>query len=414
MRKQSRVFITGMGVISPVGNDVTHFYKNLTDGKNGIDFITHFDASTNKVKLAAEVKDFNVNDYLDKKEARRMDRYCHFAVAAAEQAISSSRLVPEQQDPYRCGVIVSSGVGGMNTYETEHNKYIEQGPGRVSPLFIPMMISNMAAGMISIKYKFKGANFCTVTACTSGASAIGEAFRQIKNGYLDIVITGGAEAAITPFSVTGFTNMTALCVSDNPNAASLPFDKRRDGFVMGEGAGILVLESEESAKTRNSTIIEETCGYGATADAYHITSPDPQGISAARAMTNALDEADITPEQIDYINAHGTGTPLNDLYETIAIKKAFGATADIVNISSTKSMTGHLLGAAGAVEAIACVMTIKNGIIPPTINYLEPDKDIDLNYTPNTAVNKPVEFALSNSLGFGGHNASLLFKKCVE
>ncbi|MCK9478493.1 MAG: beta-ketoacyl-ACP synthase II [Firmicutes bacterium] len=411
MSNKNKVVVTGMGVISPSGNNVAAFYNNLTNGKNAIDYITQFDTSQNKVKVGAEVKDFNTDNYFEKKDAKRMDRYCQFAVSAAIEAINTSGVLVADFDEYRCGVIVGSGVGGMNTYETEHIKFMEKGAGRVSALFIPMMISNMAAGMISMRFGFKGANYCTVSACASGSHAIGEAFRLIKNGYLDIAITGGSEAAITPFAMAGFTNMKALSTSNDPNAASLPFDKRRQGFVMGEGAGILILESEKSAIARNAQIFAEISGYGATADAYHITGPDPDGTSAARAMTDAINEAGISPKQVDYINAHGTGTPLNDLYETIAIKKALGSHAYNTNISSTKSMTGHLLGAAGAIESIACIMTIKHGIIPPTINYLQPDEGIDLNYTANKNEKKQVSYALSNSLGFGGHNASLVFEK---
>ncbi len=406
-----RVVVTGMGVISPLGNSADEFYNNLIKGKNGISAITHFDTSDSKIKVAAPVTDFNPDDFFDKKEAKRMDRYCQFAVAAAQMAAGESGFKLSDYDEFRCGVIVGSGIGGMSTYEKEHSKFIDKGAGRVSAFFIPMMISNMASGMISIKFGFKGINYCPVTACASATHAIGEAFRLIKNGYLDIAITGGSESALTAFSVAGFANMTALSTSPDPDAASLPFDRRRNGFVMGEGAGILILENEEIARKRNANIRAEISGYGATADAYHITGPHPEGTSAARAMTDAMAEAGVAPSEIDYINAHGTGTPLNDLYETIAIKKALGDWAYKTNISSTKSMTGHLLGAAGGVEAIACVKTIAEGIVPPTINYREPDEGLDLDYTINTARKKPVKNVLSNSLGFGGHNASILLSK---
>lgn len=409
----NKVVITGVGAVTPLGIGVESFFENAVKGVNGIDKITQFDTSDSKISIAAEVKDFKAEDYIDKKEARRMDRYCHFATVAADEAIKNSGIDLESIDLYRSGVIIGSGIGGMTTYESEHIKYMEKGSKRVSPLFIPMMISNMAAGLVSIKYGFKGANFAPVTACASGSHSIGEAFRQIKHGYLDVAIAGGAEASITPFASAGFANMTALSTADDPNAASLPFDKRRSGFVMGEGSGILVLESEQHALKRGAKIYAEISGYGATGDAYHITSPDPEGEGAYRAMKNAMEEAGISPEQIDYINAHGTGTPLNDKFETLAIKNALGEYAYKTNISSTKSMTGHLLGAAGAIEAIISVMAINKNIIPPTINYLEPDEELDLDYTVNRAREKEVKVALSNSLGFGGHNATLLFKEVL-
>lgn len=407
----NKVVVTGMGVVSPLGNDTEVFFDNITAGKNGIGGISHFDVSESKVKLAAEVRDFNADELFERKEAKRMDRYCQFAMAAAISAVANSGVNLAALDEYRCGVIIGSGIGGMNTFETEHNKFLEKGQGRVSPLFIPMMISNMASGMVSIKFGLKGANFCPISACASGAHAIGEAFRLIKHGYLDLVITGGAEAAITPLALAGFANMTALSTSTDPNSASLPFDRRRDGFVMGEGAGVLVLESEKAAKERGATIYAEIAGYGATGDAYHITGPSPDGKSAARAMLDAIVEAGLCAEDIGYINAHGTGTPLNDRYETIAIKNALGEHAYKTNVSSTKSMTGHLLGAAGAVESVISVLAIKRGVIPPTINYKEAEEGLDLDYTANTARKKDVKAAISNSLGFGGHNAALLFKR---
>lgn len=407
----NKVLVTGMGIVTSLGNDVESFFNNLIEGKNGISHIESFDTSKSKVKLAAEIKDFNPDELFDRKEAKRMDRYCQLAMAAANSAIKDSNFDMSLFDPHRCGVIVGSGIGGMTTYEAQHSNFLEKGAARVSPLFIPMMISNMASGMISIKHGFKGVNYCPVTACASSSHAIGEAFRLIKHGYLDLIITGGAEAAITPFAIAGFANMTALSTSDDPNAASLPFDRRRNGFVMGEGSGILILESEKSAKARNAKVYAEITGYGATADAYHITGPDPEGISASRAMTDAMKEGGVSPSEVDYINAHGTGTPLNDKYETTAIKISFGDDAYNTSISSTKSMTGHLLGAAGAIEALVSIMSIKNGIIPPTINYLEPDEGLDLDYTTNTAKKKDVKIALSNSLGFGGHNATLLMRR---
>jgi 3-oxoacyl-[acyl-carrier-protein] synthase II len=400
-----------MGVVTALGGDAETFFDNIVNGKNGIAPITLFDTADSKIKLAAEVKDFSPDAFFDKKEAKRMDRYCQFAVAAAMGAVADGGVDVAALDAYRCGVVVGSGVGGMNTYETEHSKFTEKGPGRVSPLFIPMMISNMASGMVAMKFGLKGANFCPVTACASAAHAIGEAFRLIKHGYLDMALTGGAEAAVTPFAVAGFANMTALSASDDVNAASIPFDRRRNGFVLGEGAGVLVLERERSALARGAKIYAEVSGYGATADAYHITSPDPSGVSAARAMRDAICEAGIADGDLDYINAHGTGTQLNDKYETTAIKTLLGERAYGVSISSTKSMTGHLLGAAGAVEASVSAMAIRHDVVPPTINYTEPDEGLDLDYTPNTARRNTVRAALSNSLGFGGHNAALLLKK---
>lgn len=407
----NKVVITGMGAVTPLGIGVEKFFENAIQGVCGIDKIISFDTSDSKVTLAAEVKDFNAEDYIDKKEARRMDRFCHFAMACADEAIGDSGLDLKSVNLDRCGVIVGSGIGGMLTYETEHIKYLEKGANRVSAFFIPMMIGNMASGYLSIKYGFRGANFSVVTACASGAHAIGEAFRQIKHGYLDVAIAGGTEATITPFACAGFANMTALSTASDPNAASLPFDKRRNGFVMGEGAGILVLESESHALKRGAKIYGEIAGYGATGDAYHITSPDPAGDGACRAMKLAMEEAGVLPSEVDYINAHGTGTPLNDKFETLAIKNALGEYAYKTSVSSTKSMTGHLLGAAGAIEAIISVMAINKNIIPPTINYLEPDEELDLDYTANKAKEKQVSVALSNSLGFGGHNAALLFRR---
>ena len=406
-----RVVITGMGAITPVGNDVQTFWESLKAGKCGIGPITKFDVSDYKVKLAAEVKDFDVTQYVDKREARRMDLNCHFALAAAQQAVDQAGLKEGNFDPYRTGVIYGSGVGGLAVAEEEIPKLNEKGPGRVSPLCIPEMIANMAAAYISMRFGFKGENFCPISACATANHSIGEAMRAIRHGYQDIVLCGGTENGIIPIALAGFSNMKALHTGDDPSCASIPFDARRSGFVMGEGAGCLVLESLTHAQARGATILAEVAGYGASGDAYHITSPAPEGDAAARAIRGAIEDAGLTPADVDYINAHGTSTPLNEKYETIAIKKAFGDAAYKVKVSSTKSMTGHLLGGAAAVEAIACVMAIRDGIIPPTIGYQEPDPECDLDITPNKAVEMPVNVAISNSLGFGGHNACILFKK---
>ena len=406
-----RVVITGMGAITPIGNDVKSFWSSLQQGKNGIDNITQFDVTNYKACLAGQVKDFNAQDYMDKKEVRRTDRFCQFAIAASIQAIKNSGINTEKIDLNRAGVIIGSGIGGINTLCNEHTKLIEKGPDRVSPFLIPMMISNMAAGAVSIITGFKGINSCSVTACAAGSHSIGEAFHLIKTGYIDYCITGGAEAPISPISIAGFSNMTALSTATNKDEASLPFDVRRKGFVIGEGAGILLLETLDSALQRGATIIAEICGFGATGDAYHITSPDPEGNGAARAMQNAIEEAGIKPNQIAYINAHGTGTLLNDKYETIAIKTTFQQHAYKLAVSSTKSMTGHLLGAAGAIEAVICALVVKDDIIPPTINLLQQDSECDLDCVPNTVRKLKVDYAISNSLGFGGHNASILIGK---
>lgn len=412
-----RVVITGTGVVCPVGKNTQEFWRNLLAGKNGIDKISTFDTTDYKVSLAAEVKDFQPEEFLDRKEVRHMDRFCQFALVAAEEAMAESGLdtqaMAEQEDEalYRYGVYFASGVGGIHTIETEHEKLLNRGPSRVSPFFVPMIISNMAAAYISMRYHLKGSCICPVTACASSTQAIGEAFRAIKHGYLDVAVVGGAEASITPCSIAGFGNMQALSGAEDKDAASIPFDKRRGGFVMAEGAGVLVIESLRHAQARNAQIIGEISGYGSTADAYHITSPHPEGKGAAKAMTLAVEEAGLAPTDVDYINAHGTGTPLNDKYETIAMKRAFGEHAKDLVISSTKSMTGHLLGAAGAIEAIALAYTLKEGNIPPTINLKEQDEECDLFYTPNKAMQKPVAVGLSNSLGFGGHNGSILLRR---
>ncbi|MDO5142371.1 MAG: beta-ketoacyl-ACP synthase II [Eubacteriales bacterium] len=406
-----RVVITGMGAITPVGNDVPSYWAALKAGRCGIAPITRFDVTDYKVKLAAEVKDFDVTQYVDKREARRMDVNCHYALAAAQQAVEQAGLKEGTFDPYRTGVIFGSGVGGLQIAEQEIPKLIEKGPGRVSPLSIPEMIANMAAAYISMRFGFKGENFCPISACATGNHAIGEAMRTIRHGYQDVVVCGGTENGIIPIAVAGFQNMKALHTGDDPTCASIPFDARRSGFVMGEGAGCLVLESLSHAQARGATILAEVAGYGASGDAYHITSPAPEGDAAARAIAGAIADAGLTPADVDYINAHGTSTPLNEKYETIAIKKAFGEAAQSVKVSSTKSMTGHLLGGAAAIEAIACVMAICEGVVPPTIGYQQPDPECDLDVTPNTAVEMPVNVAISNSLGFGGHNACVLFKK---
>lgn len=406
-----RVVITGMGAITPVGNDVDSFWASLKAGKCGIGPLTKFDPSDYKVKLAAEVKDFDVEQYVDKREARRMDQNCHFALAAAQQAVEQAGLTEGNFDPYRTGVIFGAGVGGLHVVEIESAKLNEKGPGRVSPVCIPEMIVNMAAAHISMRFGFKGENFCPVSACASSNHAIGEAMRAIRHGYQDIVVCGGTENGIIPIAVAGFQNMKALHTGDDPAAASIPFDARRSGFVMGEGAGCLVLESLSHAQARGATILAEVAGYGASGDAYHITSPDPSGEAASRAILGAITDAGLTPADVDYVNAHGTSTPLNEKYETIALKKALGDHVYKVKVSSTKSMTGHLLGGAAAIEAIACVKAIEEGVVPPTIGYKEADPECDLDITPNKAVEMPIRVAISNSLGFGGHNATVLIKK---
>lgn len=408
---KNRVVITGMGVISSLGNNIDEFWGNVKNGKCSIDFIESFDTTDFKVKIAAEVKDFDPTNYIDKKEAKRMDRYSQFALAAAKTAFENSNLNPEEIDGEKFGVIVGSGIGGLATIENEHSKLVEKGPGRVSPFFIPMSISNMAAGNIAIMLGAKAINTSVVTACATGTNAIGEAYKLIKNGETDIMVAGGSEAAITPLAIAGFTSMTALNSSNEPKRASIPFDKERSGFVMGEGAGILVLESLEHATKRNAKIYGEVVGYGSTCDAYHITSPAPEGEGGARAMELAIKDAGINKEEVSYINAHGTSTPYNDKFETQAIKSVFGEFAKSIPVSSTKSMMGHLLGAAGAVEAIVCAKALEEGFIPPTIGYKVADEECDLDYVPNIGRNEEIKYALSNSLGFGGHNATLLIKK---
>lgn len=406
-----RVVITGMGAITPIGNTVEEFWNGLKNGANGIDTITHFDIESFEVKLAAEVKNFDPKDYMDFKEAKRMDRFAQLAMAATKEAVEHSKLEVEAINQERFGVIVGSGIGGLETLEKEHIKLQNKGPRRVSPLLIPMIISNLAAGNIAIKYGAKGVCTNIVTACATGSQCIGEAFRTIKHGYADVILSGGAEGAITPLAMAGFTSLTALTKSEDKNRASVPFDKERNGFVMGEGAGIIVLEELEHAKARNATILAEVVGYGSTCDAYHMTSPALDGEGAARSMSLALLEAGMKPEDISYINAHGTSTPYNDKLETLAVKNTFGKKAYDIPMSSTKSMTGHLLGASGAIEAIACVKAMENSFIPPTIGLQHPDEDCDLDYVPNVGRAMNVEVAMSNSFGFGGHNATLVIKR---
>ncbi len=411
MSENRRVVVTGVGAITPVGNNAKETWENLKNGVNGIAPITLFDTEKFKAKLAAEVKGFDPKTYLDVNDVLRTDRYAQFAVAAAQQAADESG-VEGTVEPERFAVLFGTGIGGIGTFEKEHTKLMQRGPRRVSPLFVPMMIANMAAGMIAIRHDCRGSAMPAVTACASGSNAIGEAMRLIRHGYADAVITGGAEAAINESAVAGFANMLALSPAENPEEASLPFDKRRGGFVIGEGAVALVLEEYEHAKSRGVKIYGEVCGYGSTCDAYHITAPHPEARGGARAMTDAMAEAGYLEEDVVYINAHGTGTPMNDVVETLAIKKALGEEAAAnAYVSSTKSMTGHMLGAAGALEALACLQALNEGIIPPTINLLEQDEECSLNCVPNTAVSAGITLALSNSLGFGGHNACLAFRK---
>ena len=411
MSENRRVVVTGLGAVTPLGNDTEKTWEGLKNGRNGIAPSTVLDTQGFKAVLGAEVKGFDPREYLEVNEVLRTDRYAQFAVAAAQQAAAESG-VGGTVDPERFAVIFGSGIGGIGTFENEYRKLLEKGPRRVSPLFVPMMIGNMAAGLIAIRHDCRGSAMPAVTACASGSNAIGEAMRLIRHGYADAAITGGAEAAICPSAVAGFTNMQALSTSQDPNGASLPFDKRRGGFVIGEGAVALVLEEYRHAKARGAKIYGEVCGYGSTCDAHHITAPHPQARGGAQAMMDAMREAGYTGEDTVYINAHGTGTPMNDAVETAAIKKALGEEqAKRAFVSSTKSMTGHMLGAAGALEALACLFALEEGLIPPTINLCEPDEACDLNYVPQTAVRADITLALSNSLGFGGHNACLAFRK---
>ncbi|MBO5426035.1 MAG: beta-ketoacyl-ACP synthase II [Lachnospiraceae bacterium] len=406
-----RVVITGLGTVNPIGNNVNEAWENAKKGVCGIAPITRIDVTEHAVKVAGEVKNFSTEGIIDKKEARRMDLYSQFAMVAAVEAFEDSKLDMEKEDALRCGVIFSSGIGGMETTETNYATGEKRGYDKVSPFYIPMGISNMAAGNIAIRTGFKGMCTCVVTACASSNNAIGDAFHYVRDGYAEVMLCGGSESAITHLGVGGFTSMKALNTTEDPNRASIPFDKERAGFVMGEGAGALILEEYEHAVARGAKIYAEVVGYGATCDAYHITAPCPDGSGGAAAMTMALKDAGIAPEQVGYINAHGTSTHLNDAGETMAIKTAFGDHAYKLMVSSTKSMTGHLLGGAGAVEAVFSTMALKDGFIPATINYQVPDEECDLDIVPNEGRNVQVDYALSNSLGFGGHNASVIFKK---
>ena len=407
---ETRVVITGMGALTPIGNDVDTFWNNAKEGKSGIDFITLVDNNLIDVKVAGEVKGFDPEPIISKKECRRLDRFEQFGIVAADQALKNSGLDLEKEDLDRIGVSIGSGIGGLETIENECGKLATGKSKRVSPFFVPMSIVNLVAGNVAIKYGLRGPCTSIVTACATGTNSIGESFRTIKHGYADVMVAGGAEAPITRIGVGGFHGMKALNSHNDPKRASIPFDKERSGFVMGEGAGVLVLESLEHAQKRGAKIYAEIVGYGSTCDAYHITSPAPDGSGAAKAMEYAIKEAGIAPEDISYINAHGTSTQLNDKFETIAIKKVFGEDTK-VPVSSTKSMTGHLLGAAGAIEAIICAKAVEEGFIPPTIGYEVPDEGLDLDYVPNEGRKQDVEYALTNSLGFGGHNATLVIKK---
>ncbi|MFT9847894.1 beta-ketoacyl-ACP synthase II [Aneurinibacillus sp. REN35] len=412
---KNRVVVTGVGAITPLGNDAKLFWDGLLTGKSGVDYITAFDTEAYPTKIAAEVKGFNPEDYMEKKEIKRTDRFVQFAIAAAKMAVENAKLEITPENAEATGVYIGSGIGGLGTWEEQHTLLMEKGPRRVSPFFVPMMIANMASGQVSITLGAKGPNSAAITACASATHSIGDAFKIIERGIADVMITGGTEASVRPMAVAGFSNAKALSSrNDEPQKASRPFDKDRDGFVMGEGAGVIVLESLEHAKKRGATILAEIVGYGMSADAYHLTQPAPGGEGAARAMGAALKDAELKPEDVSYINAHGTSTPYNDSFETMAIKKAFGEHAYKVAISSTKSMTGHLLGAAGGIEAVACVLALRDQIVPPTTNYETPDPECDLDYVPNEARKMDVNVAMSNSLGFGGHNATIIFKKYVD
>lgn len=406
-----RVVVTGLGAVTPIGNTVEEFWSSVREGKVGIGPITKFDASDYKVQIAAEVKGFVAKERMDFKAAKRMELFSQYAVAAAKEAFADAGIEAEKEDPYRMGVIVGSGIGSLQTVETNYTKIVEKGPSRVNPLMVPLMISNMAAGNVSIQLGLKGKCTNIVTACASGTNCIGDAFRAIQYGDAEVMIAGGTESSICPTGVAGFTGLTALSTSNDPMRASIPFDKDRDGFVLGEGAGVVVLEELEHAKKRGAKIYAELVGYGSTADAYHITSPEEDGEGAGMAMKLAMQEADVAPEQIDYINAHGTSTHHNDLFETRAIKYALGDAAKDVVINSTKSMIGHLLGAAGGVEFITCVKSIEDGFIHQTVGTVETDEECDLNYAIGAPVEKDINYVLTNSLGFGGHNATLLLKK---
>lgn len=406
-----RVVVTGLGTVSPVGNDVETSWENILAGKSGVGPLTRLDPDNYSAKVAAEVKDFDIENYIERKEARKMDRFTHYALVSAQMAVKDAELEINESNAERIGVWIGSGIGGMETLENQFEIFQKRGYRRVSPFFVPMMIPDMATGQVSIYLGAKGVNSCTVTACATGTNSIGDAFKVIQRGDADAMIAGGAESPITQMSVAGFCANTALSTNPDPNTASRPFDLNRDGFVIGEGAGVIVLEELEHALNRGAKIYAEIVGYGSTGDAHHITAPAPGGEGGVRAMKIALEDAGLAPEDIDYINAHGTSTPYNDKYETMAVKEVFGDHAYKLAISSTKSMTGHLLGAAGGVEAIFCVLAIKDGILPPTINYETPDPDCDLDYVANESRKKEINAVISNSLGFGGHNATIAFKK---
>ncbi len=411
-----RVVVTGMGAITPVGNDVATTWSALLAGKSGAAPITHFDASRFPVRFACEVKGFDPLQYMERKEAKRTDQFTQYAVGAADQAMASAGLnEPNGLDPDRIGVIIGSGIGGLKIFEEQHDVYRQRGPGKISPFFIPMFISDIAAGIVSMRFSAKGPNYATVSACATSAHAIGDAYRTIQYGDADVMITGGTEATVTPMAIGGFANMKALSErNDSPQTASRPFDATRDGFVVGEGSGIVILEELEHARARGARIYAEIVGYGATGDAYHVTAPAPHGEGAQRAMKRAMKDAGLEPDDIQYINAHGTSTPANDLNETAAIKAVFGEVAKSLSVSSTKSATGHMLGAAGAVEFVISALVVGEGVIPPTINYETPDPECDLDYTPNKAVHREVTAVLSNSFGFGGHNTTLAVKRFVN
>lgn len=413
MGKNRRVVVTGMGAITPIGNSVEEFWNGIKEGKTGFGPITYFDTADYRCKLAAEVKDFDPAQYMDKKSARRMEQFCQFAVAAAGQAIADAGLIMEQEDPYMVGCSVGSGIGSLQAMEREYDRLKEKGPGRVGPMLVPLMISNMAAGNVSIAYGLKGKSLNVVTACATGTHSIGEAYRTIQYGDADVMVAGGTESSITPIGIAGFSALTALSFSEDPQRASIPFDKDRNGFVMGEGSAVVVLEELEHAKRRGAKIYAELIGYGCSSDAYHITSPAEDGSGAATAMLNALKDGGVALEELTYINAHGTSTHHNDLFETRAIKLAFGEHAYDLKINSTKSMVGHLLGAAGAVEFVTCVKEIQEGYIHRTVGLRETEEELDLNYC-RDSYEEEVPYALTNSLGFGGHNASLLLKKYIE
>ena len=407
-----KVMVTGLGLVTPIGNQVDITWNNLINGKSGIDYIKSFDPEEYETKIAAEVKEFDPSEILGRKESKRLDRFSQFACVASKEAINHSGLDIQNEDATRIGVIIGSGVGGIITITDQHKELLNRGPKRVSPFLVPMMLGDMASGQVSMMLGAKGPNFSTVSACATGADSIGEAYEMIRRGVIDVAIAGGTEAAVCPIGIAGFNSCMALSTkNENPQSASRPFDKERDGFVLGEGAGIVILESEEHASNRNANVIAELLGYGASSDAHHVTQPHPEGEGASRAMEMALASSKTNINEIDYVNAHGTSTPLNDKFETISIKNTFGEHAYKIPISSTKSMTGHLLGAAGAIESVISILTINNSVIPPTINYENPDPDCDLNYVPNQSIESDVSKVMTNSLGFGGHNSSLVFGK---